>query len=151
MDAEVDQSGRIEEVRPTVLAVSNDQHRSILIPAAVKREVFGRLRRRGESSKRATVRIFAAALYLLLMPVIDPDSWIVVDLEYPGYETLIKSMLLRWLRRIRPGTRTDQIRFRRIGKASPAHQIAMDTYQGKLDPDKVVTVRQLMTLFEEKK
>ena len=50
MRVEVDQSGKIGDTKvATVLAFSNEEHFTILIPATVKRACLQRLRKRGKS------------------------------------------------------------------------------------------------------
>jgi len=52
MPIEVDQSNKIERTeKDTILTLSNDERRAILIPAGVKREAIARLKRRKKSSK----------------------------------------------------------------------------------------------------
>ncbi|MDI7274999.1 MAG: hypothetical protein QME94_03380 [Anaerolineae bacterium] len=75
----VDQSVRIEDTsHDTVLALHDTdadkpsalygRHntRAVLIPAEVKRRCFGELRDRGLLRKTIVLRVFAAALFLLL-------------------------------------------------------------------------------------
>ena len=151
MDLEVDQSGRIEESGPTAIAVSNGKHRTTLLSARVKREVFGRLRRMGNSSKRACVRTFAAGVFLTILPVCDSNTRIAIDLEYPGYEATIKSMLLRWGQKAGVSVPPESISFRQIGRSSPAHHRAYHVFRKTQEPDRVLSVADLMDLLGEKK
>jgi len=67
MPLEVDQSIKIEQTSgDTVLALSNDQQYSIVIPARIKRKALAFLRPRGWYGRRAILACFAAGLFLLL-------------------------------------------------------------------------------------
>lgn len=66
-NVEVDQTGKMSNLAvDTVLALSNDLKRAILVPAQVKRAIVQTLRDRGKSRTRAAIQLFAAGLFLLL-------------------------------------------------------------------------------------
>ncbi len=66
-DIEIDQSGRTDRLNEdTVVAFSDGIRHSVLITAAVKRACYQRLRERKLSKKVAVVRMFSAALVILL-------------------------------------------------------------------------------------
>ena len=67
MRVEVDQSGKMEVLTvDTALAFSDGIAASILIPAAVKRQVYRQLKSRGVKHKMIIARMFSAGLFLLL-------------------------------------------------------------------------------------
>jgi hypothetical protein len=146
---EVDQSGKIETPHVTALAYSNGKHYAILIPTRVKREVIGRLRARGHSRSLAAIRLFAAALWLLLQDVSDTATEITIDTEYSGHEADIKAALLRmaWKRGSKIEAHT--IVFTAIGKKSGAHKRAIGVYRGELHADRLITVGDLLALLEK--
>lgn len=140
MRVEVDQSGKVEVLTvDTALAFSDGITASILIPAAVKREVYQRLKARGVKPKLIGFRMFAAGLYLLLKEHLDRLETVIIDVEYEGWEGVIKGLLLRQM----PDWRPD-IFFQHIGKKSPAHNVAWLTYRGKRKPDRIVRARELL-------
>lgn len=140
-DIEVDQSGRTDRLsRDTVMAFSDGIQGSILITAAVKRACYHKLRARNMRKRLVGVRLFAAALVILLRDRIKELRLICIDLEYPGWEGEITRHLLRHL----PGLRSDLIYFDRIGKGSPAHDLAWRTWRRQREPDKRITVEELL-------
>ena len=144
---EIDQSGKIETPHLTALAYANGQQYAIVIPTRVKREVIGRLRARGLSRSLAAIRMFAAALWLLLHDVIDMATEITIDTEYIGHEADIKAALLRlaWQR----GSKIEahRILFSAIGKKSGAHKRAIGVYRGEISADRVITVGDLLAVL----
>lgn len=149
MHIEVDQSGKIGNTKvPTVLAFSNAESYAILIPAAVKRECVKFLRRHYRQLRQPYMKLFAAALFLLLKGYVAKVSLVIVDEEYTGHEGTIKGMLLNHLRRIDPYFPTRGITFQRIGKQSAAHQKAYAVYVGDAEPDHEVRSEELIALLE---
>lgn len=144
---EVDQSGKIETPHRTVLAFSNGQQYAVIIPTRVKREVIGRLRARGLSRSLAAIRLFAAALWLLLRDVIDTATEIAIDTEYIGHEADIKAALLRLAWRRGGKIEAHTIVFNAIGKKSGAHKRAIGVYRGELSADRVITVGDLLAVL----
>ena len=151
MHVEVDQSGKIGDTGvPTVLAFSNRISFSILIPPAVKRESLRKLRARGRRGKSLYLQLFAVALYLLLKEHITKLSLISIDVEYPGHNRAVKEHLLNLLRRDGLNVPAEAIEFRYIGKKSPAHRLALETFRGKREPDRVISVGELLGPFKIK-
>jgi len=128
-----------------VLAFSNQRQYAILIPAAVKREALARLRRLDKSTKLAVLLIFAAALFLLLRDVADQLTLVVIDEEYPGHEAMLRGRLLQLLR----GTTglwipKEVVTFDRVGRKSGAHRRAIAISRGREEPDRRVTLNELL-------
>jgi hypothetical protein len=145
LQLEVDQSRRIEEPQDTVLAFSNQRQYAILIPSAIKRRALAHLRRLDKSTKLAVLLIFAAALFLLLRDVADQLALVVIDEEYPGHEAMLKGRLLQLLR----GTTglwipKEVVTFGRVGKKSGAHRRAIAISRGREEPDRRVTLDELL-------
>ena len=150
MQAEVDQSGRIDQTdRATVLAMANGMQYSIRIPALVKRECLQILRRRrsGKDPRSLYVLIFATVLYLLLKEHISQLGKVIVDTELPGHEAKIKEHTLNLFRRSGTPADPEAIIFQRIGKKSPAHNLAWRVYNGLADPDQTLSVEDVLAEF----
>jgi hypothetical protein len=151
MHIEVDQSGKIGSKGPTVLAFSNNNNRAILIPADVKREIILTLRSLGKTGKTFYLQLFSVGLFLLLKDYINKVSLVTIDPEYWSKDKDIKRHLFNLFRA--EGTRldTDKIRFMRITKKSRAHRLANGCLNKEIEPDKIVTAKELLGFFESNK
>ncbi|MBI3763376.1 MAG: hypothetical protein HY260_16135 [Chloroflexi bacterium] len=124
----------------TVWAYADGDTRSLAMPAAVKRKAFATLKRRQITGARALVRLYTAALLLLLKDVvIIPDVVIEIDREYPGYDADIKAMLLLKFHREGADVAAETIAFAHIGKKAKAHDAAWQVFVGLKEPDLKVT------------
>lgn len=130
----------------TVLALSNAIRPAVLIPSAVKREVWNELRARGVKGKMISLRMFAAGLYLLLEDDLEEVRAVTIDTEFPGRDSEIKGLLLSLIYRRAPDFQKEQISFRQIGRDSPAHHIAWLTYRGEREAERRVTTGGLLRL-----
>ena len=148
-NVEVDQSGKIERTQVnTALAFSDRIEASILILAVEKRECVKKLRQRGESGRTMYLKLFAAALFLLLKDYLDQIDVITVDTEYSGKEAEIRAMLLNHIWKTDSTFSKERIVFRRVGKKSPAHRKALAVYRGEEEPDRKVRARELLRLVK---
>ena len=148
-NVEVDQSGKIERTQVnTALAFSEGIEASILILAVEKRECVKKLRQRGESGRTIYLKLFAAALFLLLKDYLDQVKVITIDTEYPGKEAEIRAMLLNHIWKTDPAFSKERIVFRRVGKKSPAHRKALAVYRGEEEADRKVRARELLRLVK---
>ena len=149
MHVEVDQSGKIEDTATdTVLAFSNEADFAILIPAKVKRVCLRGLRNRGRVGKSIYWLVFATGLFLLLRDHVQKLPLVIVDVEYTGHSPAIKGHLLNLLRRTGLWVNPDSIRFRRIGRKSPAHAKAFFTHRGDIKPDRVIDAEEILREFK---
>lgn len=147
-NVEVDQSGKIERTRVnTVLAFSDGREYSILILAVEKRECIRKLRQWRENDRMFYLKLFVAALFLLLKDYLDQLDVITIDMEYPGKEAEIRAMLLRHIWKVKHAFTKEQIVFQRIGKKSPAHRKALAVYRGIVKTDRKVRARDLLQLL----
>ena len=145
MRVEVDQSGRFENTsQDTVVAFSNGECFSILIPARVKRACIERMRRRGIKPPRTQVLLFATALYLLLKEHIHHIDLVEIDQEYVGHEHLINQHVRNLFARAGVRVYQDKFRFVLVGKKSPAHKVAIETFRGRRQPDKVIFLEEML-------
>lgn len=133
---QVDQSGRLEDARTTVWAYADGESRTLSMSASVKRKAFAVLKDRQITGVRALVRVYTAALVLLLKEAIAiPGTVVELDREYPGYDADIKGMLLRKLRQAGSRVSAKAIVFANIGKKALAHDLAWKVYVGLRLPD----------------
>ncbi len=137
MKKQVDQSGRLEDARMTVWAIADGESRSLAMSAPVKRRAFAILKRRHITGARALVRVYTAALFLLLRDIISaPGIDIELDREYPGYDADIKAMLLQKLRRAGINVSGEAIGVTNVGKGAQAHDVAWKVFVGRRKPDR---------------
>jgi len=142
---QIDQSVKIEQTQAnTVLALSDGIERTLLISAQVKRTCQQTLRARGIKPGMIALRMFAAGLVLLLEDQIEHVGSVTIDTEYTGKEGEIKGLLLRFVLRWVPDFPKGAINFRQIGKRSRAHTLAWETHQGWREPDRRVTLKELL-------
>jgi hypothetical protein len=148
MHIEVDQSGKIGDTKvPTVLAFSNADHCSLLIPATVKRTCLNILRQRGKSGTTLYMQLFAVGLYLLLKDHICDLDQIVIDEEYPGRNNEIKLYLLNLLWRSGSTVSSAVVQFHNIGKKSRAHHWALTVFTRAAAPNRIVKVDEILSEF----
>ncbi len=150
MPTDVDMSGRIEETnRPTAIALANDVNECILISERDKRAVIETLRRQKPERERKLIhiRIFSTLLYLLLRDHFQRLSVVTIDLEYPGYERDIKDWVMTLCRRNNVLVHHDQIEFHRVGKKSPSHLLAYQTYKGQKPPNRRITAQEILRIL----
>lgn len=138
MHFEIDQSGRIEETnRDTVIAIANSKLQySLQISAKLKRDLQKKYKSI-DKPKLFSYKTFAIAISLLVKRSKVKVNTLVVDVEYPGYERIIKEIILEHL------NKDIQIRFKQIGKNSPAHAKAYFTYKRKLKADFIAKIEEL--------
>lgn len=148
MRVEVDQSGKIGDTKvPTVLAFANDESYAILIPATVKRTCVHFLRNTYRRPRQPYMKLFAAALFLLVERHLAMIEALVIDMEYPGHEGEVKQMLLEHIRRRVPMFPDENITFRHVGKHSPAHHKAYRTYRGQEKPERTIREDELLQVL----
>ncbi len=145
MQIEVDQSGHIEATKDnTALAFSNGKTYSILIPTKTARACVRELHRKRIKAPNLQTRLFSAALFFLLRDHITEHISIIIDTEYVGLNKDIQRQLLRLLRQDGVSIDADQIAFGHIGKKSPAHDLAIAAYRGKTNPDRIISVEEML-------
>lgn len=141
MHIEVDQSGKIEQLNmDTVIAFSNKNQYSVLIPKKTKQELFkiykGKI-------KELRYRIFCIGVHYCLRDYIKEKELITICFEYQGKENLIKSFLLDYFRKESAIIDQKIIRFGSIGKQSNAHAVAIDVHRGNRKPNKTITLQEI--------
>jgi hypothetical protein len=147
MQVEIDQTGKIGKTNEdTVLAFSNGIQSAVLITRAVKQACLRTLRRRGYESNTIYLRLFVAGLYYLLCQHMAAIDLAVIDVEYPGHNDTIRRYLLNLLQRDGLDIHKERIAFNFVGKDSPAHAVALAPFRRQRQPDKVLTVEQLLAI-----
>lgn len=144
MVCEIDQSGKVEDTQKlTVVCFANGKVKTLLISAKEKRKAVNIIRDLDKPKRTFVFRIFSGLLFLLIKD--ENIEAVVIDEEYPEHEATIKFILLTLFEKFRKTPPT--ISFRRIGKKSQAHIAALSVFQGKKNPDMVVTAKDLFLLF----
>jgi len=131
MRLEVDQSRKIEQSGPTVLAFSDHEHGVLLVPAHVKRRVLRWLRDQGRERRASVHMVFAALVALLLRDVAKRANLVIIDDEYTGHRGMIKFQVLHYLHKLGIEVESEVITFGRVGKRSPAHHLAFSVFRGQ--------------------
>lgn len=148
MRIEIDQSGRIEfSASDTVLAYSNQRQFTILIPSIVKRELIRKYREKGKVTKIFFLKLFCAAVFLLVKEILPKVEEIAIDIEYEGNESKIKNILLNHIRKTFPIFDGNKIVFRRIGKKSNAHEIAIGVFRENRKENRIIKLEELEGLL----
>lgn len=87
--------------------------------------------------------MFAAALYLLIEPVLAEADTVVVDLEFEGWGGEIRGLLLALIHRAGYHVPAGSIRFRSVGKHARCHHLALATFRRR-QPDHRVTLAEML-------
>lgn len=145
MDIQVDQSGKIEETsRSTTLALSNGHKFTVTISGKVKRWLQQDFRQRGEP-RLFMLRTFAACLTLLIWHARFKNlPTVIVDEEYPGNDIQLGNMVKQMWATQKQGE--PLLVFRRVGKGSPAHDLANKVATGRRPADRVLSYEEVRRL-----
>ncbi|MEZ4706754.1 MAG: hypothetical protein R3A44_06095 [Caldilineaceae bacterium] len=80
------------------------------------------MKAKGKSPEIAHLLLFAACLFVLLRPYATELRHIIIDREYYGDESNIKSFLIEYFRKAGYRINELEIAFSLVGKKSPAHK-----------------------------
>lgn len=142
MSIQIDQSGKIEDTsKATVLAASNSQKYSVLLPAKEKRRLQEHFRLIG-SPRLFIDYIFSMLLYYLILHT--TSTSFTVDTEYSGHTEIIEDLLTHITEK------EVQVTWKQIGKGSSAHDLAYKTLVGKLKPNSIVNAAQIWSVITKK-
>src|SRR3990167_2720456 len=145
----VDQSGKIEQTnKDTVIGAANGKSYAIKLPAKVKR-VLQQKCRASLQGKLFIYRTFAALVFLLIKHNTKTMTDLVIDIEYPGKEKVIKEVILELLRKEK--LTEPNLSFGRIGNNPKAHFAAYDVFIGKKKADKIITLAGIEKLVIKRK
>ncbi|TSC91653.1 MAG: Uncharacterized protein CEN92_235 [Candidatus Berkelbacteria bacterium Licking1014_96] len=129
MKIEIDQSGRIEDTsKLSVVAYSNDHHKSLLITARDKKTIQVVFRKMGQP-KLFVYKLFAVAIFVLIKNELKRIDQIIIDREYTGYENLIKQLIFEIAERNKKEIEKDIIHFHSIGRRCNAHGVSIKAYR----------------------
>jgi hypothetical protein len=145
---EVDQSIKIEEAGPTVVAFANGITHAILVPSKAKQAALRTLQARGKTKNIAHMMLWAACLYLLLRDHFDLIDSVVIDTEYTGQEATIRDFLLAHIWRTNPKFPRERIVFMQVGKKSPAHRKANAVRERRDKDYRSIATQELVQLLE---
>lgn len=130
MKAEIDQSGKIEHLSTrTVIAVANHIKRAVMIPSVEKIKLVKIFRKSVLAGNDYIYVIFASLIFILIKDI-KTISILIIDEEYSGQEKFISETLNKLYLKHKIKNKPE-FRFGRIGKKSPAHDLAIYTYRKK--------------------
>lgn len=125
MQIEIDQSGKVEQLNThTIIAGANKESVVIRITVSVKRKLIRQLRKTLVPHKDLIPIVFSVLVFLSLKQLKQLPGVIVIDEEYTGKENIIKETLKKLIAEHAKNRWQGYIRFKRIGKSSPAHKLA---------------------------
>lgn len=144
MKYQIDQSGKIEDTkRLTIVAFANGKTRTLKISGREKQRLIKTMRALDYPKKTFIFKAFAGLVFLLLKG--QRVEAVIIDKEYPGHEGTIKGILIQLFDKAKK--KPPEIEFAKIGKESPAHKVAIETFRGKRKPDLVVKAKEVLNLF----
>ena len=146
----VDVSGRLEKSNRehAAVAFSNHMEAAISVPGNVRWEVYQTLGYMGIPRRWRGVRIYVAAIYLLLERYLEQLDRIMIDDELPGWGNEIKRQLLLLIWQKLPNFRANQIDIRLIGEHTRADRLAWHVRTKIYKPDKKITYRELLAVIK---
>ena len=134
----IDQSGKVEYTnKQTVVAYSNGRNKALFISSISKKKIQKVFRDAGKPDL-FVYKTFAILIYLLIKEDINKLSIITIDREYTSKESLIKKYLLEIIRKGGHAVDPNDIHFAEIGKHSPAHTKAINTYRKRTKPELII-------------
>lgn len=132
MTIEIDQSGKLEQLdTDTIIAFSNAKNGANYLKAGTKRKVIQALRTTLIPKKELYPILFAILVFLLVGPLKEKTSTIILDEEYTGKNDIVKETLEKLLVKQFKEKWQGIIRVSQIGKHSPAHILAWETHRQK--------------------
>jgi len=125
----VDQSGKVEQTnRDTVVAATDGKSVAVVIRSRDKQRLFARAKQ--SRRKNLYLRVFAYAIFRAVETLLHEDARIVIDAEYPGKETEVRSMVRDFLAAKHGQFDPRRISFDRVGKHSKAHLLSANASEG---------------------
>jgi len=141
MTYQIDQSGKIEQTeKDTIIAYSNDEQKSIVIPKKIKRQIQEAFRLCGYS-RLFIYYIFAIGIFYLIKDFKITQS-ITIDIEYQRKDILISQLIKKLLKAY--GKPRHQIRFHRIGNRPKVHYAAHDVFTKKKKADYIISFEEII-------
>lgn len=138
MHAEIDTSGRIEETtKPTIIALSNKIKISIKVSSQYKSTLFNKYRKLYPQLSYTLIRVYIFANFLgelIVKSKLEINSAIAIDTEYTGYNAIITDRIYSYLQKHHIPKDYYSIRFKQVGKDSPAHHLAISIMRNEVKP-----------------
>jgi hypothetical protein len=144
----VDISTKVETWdKDSVIALSNDHSRALLIPASVKIQAASLF----PSSPPVQFRLLAIFTYMVIRSDLNHVRRIVIDRDYSGEkaERFIKAELITLIRQDYPTFKLGYIRISQIA-GSRADILAREAYRGNLPIDGVITLEEIQDVLAKK-
>jgi hypothetical protein len=142
MRVEIDQSGRVEDLSSgTAVAFTNGCSGAIYITAGEKRIVTRYLKSKIVFFQNYAPLFFAALVCLLINR--KPFGSILIDEEYTGKFSIIEKKIVGQF----GASKVVNIAFGRIGKRSPAHNLAINTLRNKGRGAARISAKNVIRLF----
>jgi hypothetical protein len=141
MKIEIDQSGKVEYTS-TLTIMADSMGNAVSISAKDKRtvqEVYRVMKR----PRMFVLHTFSTLVVYLIQMSYKPGNLYVVDKEYPGKESEIKSLILEGTQRLNISLCKDQISFQSVGKKSNAHVTAYNAFRSEGVGKKRISVKQI--------
>jgi len=91
--------------------------------------------------------MFTIGLFISLKGKIGKHNFIIIDIEYTGHRRTIKEQLINLLSGVGMEIDPGSVSFQRIGKKSPAHNLAYLTHQGDIRANQIIKLERLMKYF----
>ena len=147
MKVEIDQSTKLEQSGPTIIAFANGTSDAIIIPSKVKHTAFKILMSKGKSREISKWLLFSACVFLLLRDHLNKLTQVTIDTEYTGKDNDIKATLLRYIWRDYPKFDESTIQFALVGKGSPADLKARNVRLGKDKNHRKIKLKELIEVL----
>jgi hypothetical protein len=140
----IDQSSKIEYTsKNSVVAFSNHHNGSVFLKSKDKRSLE-KIFREINKPKQFIYQVFSAMICVLILPEIGHLSQIIIDTEYVGQENLIKNYVTQMLRKKGIFFDKNIVSFHQVGRKAICHQIAIDTYNHKIKPTKILSLKEIL-------
>lgn len=147
MSLQIDQSGKIEDTaKDTVIAYSNGNQYSIVIPRKVKRRVQELFRLVG-LPQLFVYRLFSIGVYFVIRDL-KIITKIEIDTEYQGKDLIIKEMILDLL--LEKNKPSHDLFFTRIGNKPKVHYVANNVLNKKQKAGKVLTYEEIFKILKSR-
>jgi len=146
MTYEIDQSGKIEQTeKDTILAFTNGNACSIMIPRRVKRQLQEIFRLCG-FTRLFIYYLFSVGVFFLISNL-KKEEHIVIDIEYSGKDKLLSSIIIKLLENYKKPVHN--IIFSRIGNHPKVHYAAKDVFDKKRKADKILTLHEALKAIKK--
>ena len=142
---QIDQSGRIEIPGETIIAASNSFTVTVRITSQVQQSVRNKLLSRGVKPRMVMIRMFVAGIFMAIQKNMNNVHSVIIDVEYPGYEDEIKSLLLEKIHAQGHWLSKHNIVIMSVGKKSPAHHAAIRVFRKQAKADYTPSVDELLS------